>query len=418
MARLVEHQGKRLLAKAGIAVPKGAVAQSPDEAAAAATKLGYPVALKAQVPSGGRGKAGGILFARDEPELRANAALLFGRKFHNYAVTELLVEEKLDIRGELYVAVISDPTRRAPAILFSQSGGVEVEGALESGGFVSETVDILRGVPPHVGINLVRQTGIPSRLMAPLGRVIASLYRVYRENDCTLAEINPLAITPKGVVALDARIEIDDDSVFRHPELGLQRSLEVGDRLPTELERIAARIDEKDHRGSTHFIQVDPDGAVAKAQGKISIGFDGVGTGVSLAAMDELVPLGFFPKNFCDTSGNPTGSKLYRITRVILAQEDIEGYVFISCLSSQQLDNTARGLIKAFKEIYPNGEPNFPCVFCFRGAWDDDALAMMAEHGVTKSRWVKTLGRYATERDVAVAFRDLHAAWRRERVRA
>lgn len=412
MARLAEHQGKRLLAKAGIAVPQGALAASVDQAVSAAAALGYPVAVKAQVPSGGRGKAGGILFAADEPELRRHAALLLGRRFGNFAVSELLIEEKLPILSELYVGVVSDPARRAPAILFSKSGGIDVESHAD---FVSATVDILRGVPAHVGIDLVRKSGLPSRLAAILGQVIAQLYKVYRENDCTLAEINPLAVTEKGVVALDARIEIDDDSVFRHPELGIERSLEVGDRLPTELERIAAKIDEHDHRGSTHFIQVDPDGSIARAQNMISIGFDGVGTGVSLATMDELVPLGFFPRNFCDTSGNPTGSKLYRITKVILAQEDIEGYVFVSCLSSQQLDNTARGLIKAFKEIYPSGEPPFPCVFCFRGAWDEDSLAMFDEHGLTRSRWVKTLGRDATERDVARAFRDLHAVWAKER---
>jgi len=141
-------------------------------------------------------------------------------------------------------------------------------------------------------------------------------------------------------------------------------------------------------------------------------------TGVSLTTLDELVPLGFLPKNFCDTSGNPTASKLYRITRVILAQPDIEGYVFISCLSSQQLDNTARGIVKAFKEVFPGGQPNIPCVLCFRGAWDETALALFDEHGIADSPWVRLMGRDTTEREVASAFRDLHARWRSREIAA
>ena len=164
-------------------------------------------------------------------------------------------------------------------------------------------------------------------------------------------------------------------------------------------------------------MQIDPDGSLAKAQGKISIGFDGIGTGVSMAVMDELVPLGFLPMNFCDTSGNPTGSKLYRITKAILAQPLIEGYVFASCLSSQQLDVTARGIIKAFREIFAphGGAPTIPCVFSFRGAWDDVALELFHRHGLDAHRWVRVLRRDSTERELAQTFKDLHERWRAAR---
>ena len=255
----------------------------------------------------------------------------------------------------------------------------------------------------------------PTRLA--LARVCAQLYELYWRYDCTLAEINPLAVTSSGLVALDARIAIDDDAVFRHPELGLGRSLEVGDREPTELELAAAKIDEHDHRGSAHFVQIDPDGSLARAQGKIPIAFDGIGTGVSMAVMDELVPLGFLPMNFCDTSGNPPASKLYRVTKVILAQPGIEGYVFASCLSSQQLDVTARGIIKAFKEIFAphGGAPTIPCAFSFRGAWDDVALDLFHRHGLDAHPWVRVLGRDSTERELAHTFKELHELWRAQR---
>src|SRR5262249_46305829 len=152
--------------------------------------------------------------------------------------------------------------------------------------------------------------------LVPLAQMATRLYGVYRANDCMLAEINPVAITKNGPVAADARINLDDDALFRHPELGIDDAGEVGERARTALEVIAAKIDAHDHRGSAHFIQIDPTGEIAARSGKISIAFDGVGTGVSLAVLDELVAAGFQPRNFCDSSGNPTASKMYRITRV------------------------------------------------------------------------------------------------------
>lgn len=416
MARLQEHQGKRILMETGLAAPRGEVANSPGLAVQAANLIGYPVAIKAQVPAGGRGKAGGILFADcDDEAFRASRDLL-NMTLHGYRVSQVLVEERLEVQREYYLSVFSDPARRVPVVIFSTSGGVDIEETSLQGcpSIAVGEVDILRGVAPYFGIDLVRGLGLSNEEVVELGRIISHLYRVYRQYDCTLAEINPLAVTSKGIIALDARINIDDDSLFRHRELGLDTTEEAGDRRPTELELIAGKIDAHDHRGSTHFVQIDPDGSIAQSQGKVSIGFDGVGTGVSLTTMDELVPLGFFPRNFCDTSGNPTASKLYRITRVILSQPGIEGYVFVSCLSSQQLDNTARGIVKAFKEIYRESgfHPHIPCVFSFRGAWDETAIAIFEEHGLTSSPWVRILGRDSTEIEVAKTFRDLYAQWK------
>jgi len=417
MARLHEFEAKVLFGEAGIPLPKGKVAASPAQVAAAAVEIGFPVAVKAQVQVGKRGKAGGIRFAANLAETEAAARALLGASIHGHRVERVLVEKKLDIEREHYLGILSNPMTRTPTLVFAASGGVDVEAAAAAGGVGVATLDIdmLDGLRPYMALDILRKAGVSGPAMMPLAQMATRLYEVYRRYDCTLAEINPVAVTAAGVVAADARINLDDDALFRHPELGIERSEEVGDRQPTAIERIAGKIDEHDHRGSAHFVQIDPDGSLARAQGKISIGFDGVGTGVSLATLDELVPLGFLPKNFCDTSGNPTASKLYRITRVILSQPEIEGYVFVSCLSSQQLDNTARGIVKAFLEIWraTGGQPNIPCVLCFRGAWDETALAMFERHGIATGRWVRLLGRDATERDVAHAFRDLHAEWRR-----
>ena len=418
MAKLAEFAGKGLLRAAGVAVPRGQLANDVDEAVAAARNLGGPVALKAQILAGGRGLAGGIRFGETEADVRREAKALFGAVIHGRRVEQLLVEQRLDISQELYVGVISDAARRAPAMIVSTTGGMEIEraaGEQNSATFAIGTIDVLRGAPPYWCLDLIGGLALPGPLLASLAGVMARLYKVYRQHDCSLLEVNPLAVTPRGLVALDARIAVDDDALFRQPALRLERSQEVSDRAPTPLELAAAAIDANDHRGSAHFVQIDPDGALAHAQGKVSIGFDGVGTGVSMAVMDELVPLGFLPMNFCDTSGNPTASKLYRATRIILSQPGIEGYVFASCLSSQQLDNTARGIIKAFLEIYPGGQPDVPCMFSFRGAWDETALALMQEHGIAASPLVEILGRDSTEGDVARGFAALHQRWRETR---
>jgi len=420
MAKLAEHRGKALLREAGIPTPDGRLVTTAGEARAAAEAIGGAVVVKAQILAGKRGLGGGVLFAADPADAFDKATALLGSTLYGHAVDELLVEAKCAIERELYVAVISDTAARAPLMVVSTNGGVGIEEAAASGigETVSAAVDMRRGAPVYWCHEVVGALPLPEPVLLQLARVLSKLYAVYERYDCTLAEINPLAVTERGLIALDARIALDDDALFRHPDLNIERSQEVGDRLPTALEIAAAKIDENDHRGSAHFVQIDPDGSLAKEQGKISIGFDGIGTGVSMAVMDELVPLGFLPMNFCDTSGNPTASKLYRITKVILAQPLIEGYVFASCLSSQQLDVTARGLIKAFKEVFAphGGAPTIPCVFSFRGAWDDDALELFRVHGLTAHPWVRVLGRDSTERDLAHAFKDLHEKWRSERM--
>jgi succinyl-CoA synthetase beta subunit len=227
-------------------------------------------------------------------------------------------------------------------------------------------------------------------------------------------EINPLVITPEGVIAADARVDLDDDAVSRHPELGLDSVEDTGTRPPTSMEIAAGKIDEHDHRGTAHFVQIDPDGSYVKEQGLIPIGFNCVGTGTSLTTMDELIPLGYYPVNFCDSSGNPTGSKLYRATKIILSQPLIQGFLFVSCISSQQLDHTARGIIAALKELYPEsgGKPNIPMVFSFRGSWDDVAIDLFHQHGIADSPWVRILARDSIEKDAALAFDEGYKVWK------
>jgi len=419
MARLLEHQGKALFRRMGIPAPEGKVVQSADEAMSVVDELDFPVVVKAQVHSGGRGKAGGILFAEDSQSLPEVVNEVLSKQIRGASVQEVLIESKTDVKTEVYAAITADPRTRQPIAIFSAKGGVDIEQTAEedAAAVFTKPIDILRGFFYYDALNLVRKNGrLDSKQAFAVANVFTGLYRVYREFDCKLAEINPLALTDRGAVALDARVDVDDDALARQTSLGLEVAEEAGERAATLLEVAGGTIDDNDHRGSVHFVQIDPDGSYARAEGKVPVGFDCVGAGTSLTTMDELVPLGYYPMNFCDSSGNPVGSKLYRITKVIMSQPQIRGYVFVSCVSSQQLDNTARGIIKAFKELYPGsgGQPNIPCVLVFRGAWDDVALDLFEQHGISEGRWIKVLGRDTAEKEAAEIFDALYKEWKME----
>jgi succinyl-CoA synthetase beta subunit len=390
------------------------------EARKAAAQVGYPAMVKAQIRAGKRGKSGGVRAVADEVELEAVVSDMMGNSIRGLPVDTLLLEQRVEIAREIYVGVTADPSSRSPMMIFCADGGVDIEETARVDPEAVRTlpVDVLRGVYPYDALNLVAAADeLTSRQKLGIAQVLCRMYDVYRAHDCKLVEINPLAITPEGLTAVDARVDIDGDALERQAELDLDLAEEAGSRSATLLEEIAATIDEHDHRGTVHFVQIDPDLSYAREHGKIPFGFDCVGAGASLTTMDELVPLGFYPVNFCDSSGNPVGSKLYRVTKLIFSQPGIQGYVFVSCVSSQQLDNTARGIIKALEELYPEsgGQPNIPTVLCFRGAWDEDAIKLLAEHGISEGRWVQVLGRDATERDAAEAFCAVHQEWTSER---
>ncbi len=417
MAKLLEYQGKEILKRFKVPVPDGRVVHSLAEAMNTARELGYPVVAKAQVYAGKRGKAGGVRFAADERELQIAVHDLLGARIHGLLVEALLLEKKAVITQELYLGVTADQMLRSPVVIVCAAGGMDVETITREcpDALLKLPVDILRGVQIHDTLNLLREVPcLNSGEKMQVAQVLCTLYDIYRHHDCTLIEINPLALTADGPVALDVRIDIDDDSVSRQSELHLDTAEQVGDRSSTLLEQVAGLIDANDHRGTVHFVQIDPDLAYAQEHGLIPIGFDCVGAGASLTMMDELVPYGYYPINFCDSSGNPVGSKLYRITKIIFSQPGMQGYVFVSCISSQQLDNTARGIIKALRELYPQtgGQPDIPTVLAFRGAWEEEAIQLLQRTGISAGRWVRVFGRDSTEEMVAASFHHLYDEWK------
>lgn len=419
MARLIEYQGKKLFKENGIHIPKGSLAESPDEARRIAEELGGSVAIKAQILMGKRGKAGAIKFAQTPEEAEKATEEILALKIQELPVKKVLVEEMLDLKKEIYMGVTSSDVTRAPVAIFSLMGGVDIEEIAENhpDEILIEDISILRGFFQYDALNMLRKVNeLSSDEMNKYSQILAKLYTIYRRYDCKLVEVNPLAVTEKGIVAADSRIDIDDDAVWRHPELGMEQFEEAGMREPTMLEIAAGQIDKNDHRGSAHFVQIDPEASRAKKDGKIPIAYHCVGAGCAITLFDEIYPLGYSPIDFCDTSGNPTSLKLYAAVKIILSQPQVQGYLFATGMAAQLLDNTARGIIKALKELYPatDGKPNIPCVFAFRGRSDDIAIQLFKDHGISNSPWVKLLRRDFSEKTVAEEFDKLYKKWKTE----
>jgi succinyl-CoA synthetase beta subunit len=372
MARLHEYQGKSLLKESKISIPKGSPAHSPEEARTIAGEINKPVVIKAQAWVTGRASLGAIRFA-DTPEEAAEAAsAILGMQIRGFPIDTVVVEEKLEIEREFYAGVIIDDRSQAPVVIFSRIGGSGIEDIAREhpDAVVRIPVDIRRGLPDHQARDLVRQVGIHGKLQLDLGTILTKLYQVARRYDTRAAEINPIVLTVDGkTIAADCRITIDDNAVYRHPELGIEIAREF-DRPPTKLEKIAWQVEKNDYRGTFYFIQLEQD----FKPGEGVIGFHGAGGGGSMMSMDAVLNRGYRPANFVDTSGNPPASKVYRAARIILAQSGIDGYFASgSGVASQEQFHSARGLVKAFME-----EPlTVPAVIRLGGNAEDQAIHIL-----------------------------------------
>jgi succinyl-CoA synthetase beta subunit len=372
MAKLHEYQGRALLEKAGIAVPRGDVAATPEEARAIAEVIGGPVVVKAQVWVTGRAALGGIRFAETPDEAAEAARALLGMEIGAFRVERVLVVERLAIAREFYAGVIIDDQARAPVMIFSSLGGSGVEAIAREHPqhLARHTIDIRAGLRDFEARDLARRTGISGKLLLQLGDLLPKLYEVARRYDARAAEINPLALTDDGrLIAADCRITIDDYAVFRQPELDIPFAREL-DRPPTPLERIAWDVERGDYRGTFFFIQMRQ----GFRRGERVVGFHGAGGGGSMMSMDALHAQGLQIANFVDTSGNPPASKVYRAARIILSQPGIDGYFASgSGVASQEQYHSARALVKAFLE-----EPlTVPAVIRLGGNAEEQAIAIL-----------------------------------------
>ncbi len=338
-----------MLASAGVEIPRGEVARTPAEAAGAAHRLGGPAVVKAQAWTTGRAGRGLIRFVSSPEEAERAAAAILSVQIGDFPVTEVLVEERVGVAAERYAGIVLDDRRRRPVLLVSSRGGTGIEETARTHpeAVAELAIDPVEGLAHHAVRELWRRVGVHGEEQRALADACVRLSSVARAVEARAAEINPLVLTEGGrVMALDCRITVDDAAAFRHPDLGIEVARELG-HPPTPLERIAWNVEKGDYRGTFYFLQMR-DG-FERGQGVVA--FHGAGGGGSMMGMDALARHGFVVANFCDTSGNPPASKVYRAARILLSQPGVDGYFGTgSGVASQEQFHSARGLVKAFLE--------------------------------------------------------------------
>jgi succinyl-CoA synthetase beta subunit len=403
----VESRGKKVLADAGLAVPRGRVVRTPEEAREVASELGGPCVLKAQVLVTGRAGKGLVLFADDPEQAREKARSLLGRTVDSQTVQEVLVEEKLEVASELFAAVLVDDRAHAPRVLLSTRGGSGIEETAREHpeSLADRAVDIHKGLRAFEARELAHRLGIGGKTLVQIGGFLERLYKAFRAVEARTIEVNPIIVTRDGrLVAGDCHLTVDDYAVFRHPELGIEMAREL-DHPPTPLEKIAYQVEQSDYRGTFYFFQM----AQGFRKGEGYVGFHGAGGGGSMMSMDALQKYGFRPANFCDTSGNPPASKVYRAAKIILQQKEIDGYFASgSGVASQEQFHSARGMIKAFREL----NLSVPAVIRLGGNAEEIAIEILHKYGKDLPAPLEAYGKDDSAAFCARRLRELVDSWK------
>jgi len=353
---LLEYQGKQVFARHGVPVPSGRHAQTVDEAAAAADDIGYPCVIKAQVQIGGRGKAGGIKLARDHAEARDAAQAILGMDIRGLTVHELWVEGASDIASEYYASVVFDRSAKAPLVMLSTKGGMDIEEVAESDpeAIARLHVDPLLGFQEFHGRRLAFEAGVDADVVRPVGAMLSRLYEVFVSEEATLVEVNPLIVTPeRDVKALDAKVTLDDNALFRHAENAELRDPSAEDPQ----ERMAKE------RGLT-YVKLDGD-----------IGILGNGAGLVMSTLDVVAQAGGSPANFLDAGGGSKAEAITSAVEVILSNPNVKAVLFNIFGGITRCDEVARGLIEAFNQI----SPGVPFVVRLDGTNDVEGRRLLAE---------------------------------------
>jgi succinyl-CoA synthetase beta subunit len=376
--RFYEHESKTLLARRGIAVPPGRVVRSAAEVTGAATAIGLPVALKAQVLSGGRMKAGAVRFAETGDEARSAAEALLALEIAGRRPEGLLVEAKVDAAREYYVGVTYDALAKRPLAIVSDRGGIDIEdvAAREPQHVVRRPFSALLPLPQFPFREAVGALGIAGGEAASLADVLHRLAQLFLTQDLTLAEINPLAALADGsLVALDCHLEMEDEAVARQrpllEELGIEPAARQA-REPTAFERRAAEIDQMDHRGVA--------GRVVEFAGELGLLIGG--GGASLTAFDAVRRHGGRPANYCEIGGNPSVRKVAELTCHILGKPGVERLaVIMNVVNNTRVDLVARGVIKGCLDA---GRDPAQAVAVFRipGAWEEEGFRLLRHYGI------------------------------------
>ncbi|MFN8133310.1 MAG: ADP-forming succinate--CoA ligase subunit beta [Solirubrobacteraceae bacterium] len=353
---LLEYQGKQIFARHGVPVPAGQPARTPDEAARAADEVGYPAVVKAQVQVGGRGKAGGIKIAQDRAEALAHAEAILGMDIKGHTVHELWIEEASDIAAEYYASIVFDRSAKRPLIMLSTKGGMDIEAvADESPEAIARLhVDPLLGFQDFHGRRLAFEAGVDADVVRPIGAMLATLYEVFAAEEAMLVEVNPLIITgDRSVKALDAKVTLDDNALYRHPD-----NAEFRNPGEEDAQELMAK-----ERGLT-YVKLDGD-----------IGILGNGAGLVMSTLDVVAQAGGAPANFLDAGGGSKAEAITSAVEVILSDPKVRAVLFNIFGGITRCDEVAKGLIEAFAQV----KPQVPFVVRLDGTNDTEGRRLLAE---------------------------------------
>jgi succinyl-CoA synthetase beta subunit len=357
---LYEYQGKELFRRFGIPVSEGRLAETPEQARQAAEELGTQVVVKAQVLTGGRGKAGGVKLAEDPADAEAKAKDILGLDIRGHVVRRVWVEQASDIAKEYYLSITFDRGEKKPLFMFTTQGGVEIEQVADESpdALVRLHVDPLEGFQPWVARRLVYGAGVedPSE-QKQIAAIVEQLYRCFVETDAMLCEINPLIVTPDGEVkALDSKFTVDDNALFRHPDVAEMRDVEAADPL----EAFARE------KGVT-YVKLDGD-----------VGICGNGAGLSMSTVDVVAHVGGRPANFCDLGGGGDAQGVVDALEVITRDPQVKSIFFNIFGGITRCDEVARGILAALDQLDMS---SYPIVVRLDGTNSEEGRRILAEAG-------------------------------------
>ena len=353
---LLEYKGRNVLARYDVPLLAGREAATVDEAVAAAEEIGCPVVVKAQVKIGGRGKLGGIKFADSVDEARLQATSILGMDIRGHTVHELWIQKATDIESEYYAAIVFDRAAKAALVMLCTEGGMDIEQVAEQHPEALSRlhVDPLIGFHPFHGRRLAYEAGAAPDVARQVGDLLAKLYEVFTQEEATLVEINPIVITPeRKVIALDAKVTLDDNALFRHPE-----NAELEDSGGADPQEQMAR-----ERGLT-YVKLDGD-----------IGIFGNGAGLVMSTLDVVAHAGGAAANFLDAGGGAKADAIVASVEVILSNPNVKAVLFNVFGGITRCDEVAKGLIEAYQTL----KPTVPFVVRLDGTNDVEARKLLAD---------------------------------------
>jgi len=354
--KLHEYQSKHIFARYGIPIPKGRVAATAAEAREIARELGGRAVVKSQVLVGGRGKAGGIRLARTPDQVEELAAQILSMQINGLPVRRVLIDEAADPRTEIYLAITHDRAARKPVLMASAAGGVDIEDVARETPekIIREHIHPLLGLQDYQARNIASGIELPRENLREFGQIAMGLYQAFVNSDASLAEINPLVINGDGrLLALDGKMVLDDNALFRHPDLAEMRDLDA--EAPEEIQA---------RKSGLSYIKLDG-----------QIGCMVNGAGLAMATMDIIKLFGGEPANFLDIGGGATADKVAAALRIILSDRSVRAVLINIFGGITRCDEVARGIVQALDEV----KPEIPMVVRLVGTNEEEGRRILAD---------------------------------------